>query len=351
MNPRFRTSIALPAVVIALVLLAAAAAGQAPLSKAAAPAAKTWTPPRTPWGDPNLQGIYTSDDLMDTPIERPAELGSRLYFTEEELARAAAQLERRAKADLQEFVSPNARVTTGPPGNWGERARRPPRQTSLIVDPPNGRMPHLTPEGQKRLDEAESRQTALTPQRPPASWEDYDLYIRCISRGLAGSMLSSSYDNGTQILQAPGFVTLVHEKLHEARVIPLDQPQHVGQNIRTYLGDSRGHWEGDTLVVETTNFLDNKTGIGRNGNGIPTSDALRLVERFTKVDPNTMHYELTIDDPKIFTKPWKIAFPITQEPGYELFEYSCHETNYAMFNSLSGARAEEKAAETAKQAK
>jgi len=340
-----------PAVVIVLVLLAAvAAAAQAPLSKAAVPAAKTWTPPRTPWGDPDLQGIYTSDDLMDTPIERPAEFGSRLYFTEEELAQAAAKLDRQAKADLQEFVNPNARVTTGPPGNWGERARRPPRQTSLIVDPPNGKMPPLTSEGQKRLDASEFRQTALTPQRPPASWEDYDLYIRCISRGLAGSMLSSSYDNGTQILQAPGYVTLVHEKLHEARVIPLDKP-HAGQNIRTYLGDSRGHWEGDTLVVETTNFLDNKTGIGRNGNGIPTSDALRLVERFTKVDANTLHYELTIDDPKIFTRTWKIAFPITQESGYELFEYSCHETNYAMFNSLSGARAEEKAAEAARQIK
>ena len=309
-----------------------------------------WTPPKTPWGDPDLQGIYTSDDFMDTPIERPAEFGPRLYFTEEELAKAAAQLERRAKADLQEFVNPNARVSTGPPGHWGERARRPPRQTSLIVDPQNGRLPPLTPEGQKRLDATEFRQTALTPQRPPASWEDYDLYIRCISRGLAGSMLSSSYDNGTQIIQAPGFVTLVHEKLHEARVIPLGQQPHVGKDIRTYLGDSRGHWEGNTLVIETTNFLDNKTGIGRNGNGIPTSDALRLIERFTRVDPNTMNYELTIDDPKIYTRPWKIAFPITQEEGYELFEYSCHETNYAMFNSLSGARAEE-AAEAAKQKK
>ena len=160
-------------------------------------------------------------------------------------------------------------------------------------------------------------------------------------------MLSSAYDNGTQILQAPGYVTLVHEKLHEARVIPLNKP-HAGPNIRNYLGDSRGHWEGNTLVVETTNFLDNKTGIGRNGNGIPTSDALRLVERFTRVDSNTIQYEMTVDDPKIYTRPWKIAFPIMQEPGYQLFEYSCHETNYAMFNSLSGARAQEKAAEAAK---
>jgi len=161
-------------------------------------------------------------------------------------------------------------------------------------------------------------------------------------------MLPSSYDNGTQIVQAPGYVTLIHEKVHEARIIPLDGRPHVGQHMRSYMGDSRGHWEGNTLVVETTNFLDKKTGIGRNGNGIPTSDALRLVERFTRIDLNTIHYELTVDDPKLYTRPWKIAFPITQEPGYELFEYSCHETNYAMFNSLSGARAEEAAAQAAK---
>ena len=323
--------------VIALVALAEVSA-----------AAQNWTPPKTPWGDPDLQGLYTSDDLMDTPLERPSEFGERLYFTEGELAQAAAQLAKRAETDLQEFVRPNAGVNTGPPGNWGERARRPPRQTSLIVDPPNGRMPRLTPEGQKRLTESEARQTALTPQRPPASWEDYDLYIRCITRGLAGSMLPSSYDNGTQIVQAPGYVTLLHEKVHDARIIPLGDRPHVGQNVRSYMGDSRGRWEGSTLVVETTNFLDKKTGIGRNGNGIPTSDALRLVERFTPVDPNTIHYELTVDDPKLYAKSWKVAFPITQEAGYELFEYSCHETNYAMFNSLSGARAEEKAAEAAK---
>jgi hypothetical protein len=337
-------------VIIALVALAAVfAAAQVRPSAPSASAAKTWTPPKTAWGDPDLQGTYTSDDFMDTPIERPVELGERLYLTEDELAREAAQLAKEAEADLRELVAPNARVSTGPPGHWGERARRPPRQTSLIVDPPNGRMPPLTPEGQKRQAETAARQTALTPQKPPSSWEDYDLYIRCITRGLAGSMLPSSYDNGTQIVQAPGYVTLLHEKVHEARIIPLDKRPHVGQNVRSYLGDSRGHWEGNTLVVETTNFLDKKTGIGRNGNGIPGSDALRLVERFTRVDPNTIHYELAIDDPKIYTKPWKIAFPITQEPGYELFEYTCHEGNYAMFNSLSGARAEEKAAERAKQ--
>jgi hypothetical protein len=231
--------------------------------------------------------------------------------------------------------------------DWGERPRRPARQTSLIVDPPNGKMPSLTPEGRKR--QLQIRQTAISAQAPPASWKDYDFYIRCISRGLAGSILPSSYGNGTQIVQAPGFVTILHEKVHEARIIPLDQRPHVGTSIRSYMGDSRGHWDGNTLVVETTNFLDGTTSIGRNGgNAVATSDALRFVERFTRVDPDTMNYELTVDDPRIFTAPWKIAFPITQEPGYELFEYTCHETNYSMTNMLSGARAQEKA-EQAKQ--
>jgi hypothetical protein len=350
MSHRLLTLLAMLAAAILLAQVATVPlAGQARSSSAGS--AATWTPSKTPWGDPDLQGIYTSDDLMDIPFERPTELGDRLYFTEEELAKREAQIANRAKADLQEFISASARVTTGPPGNWGERPRRSARQTSLIVDPPNGRMPPLTPEGRKRQAESAARQTAFSPHSPPASWEDYDLYIRCITRGLAGSIFPSMYDNGTQIVQAPGYVTLVHEKVHEARVIPLDKQPHVGQNVRSYLGDSRGHWEGNTLVVETTNFLDNRTGIGRNGNGIPTSDALRLVERFTRVDPKTINYELTVDDPKIFARSWKVAFPITQEPGYQLFEYTCHETNYAMFNSLSGARAEEKAAAEAAQHK
>jgi len=136
--------------------------------------------------------------------------------------------------------------------------------------------------------------------------------------------------------------------VHEARVIPLDGRPHAGPNIRSYMGDSRGRWEGTTLVIETTNFLPSKTGIGLNGGGTPTSDALKLTERYTRVDPNTINYEVTIDDPKTYAKPWKVAFPITQEPGYENFEYACHEGNNAMFNSLSGARAEDRAEEAAK---
>jgi hypothetical protein len=345
MNSRSPTSASVLAIILASSVLAA---GQDRPSApgATALAAKAWTSPKTPWGDPDLQGIYTSDDYMDTPLERPTVFGERLYFTEDELAEAAAKLVKQAEADRQGTLQKNpglsVYVVGEPRAGWGERPRRPARQTSLIVDPPNGKMPPLTPEGRKR--QSQIRQTAISPQRPPASWKDFDLYIRCISRGLAGSILPSSYSNGTQIVQAPGFVTILHEKIHEARIIPLDNRPHVGKSVRSYLGDSRGQWEGNTLVVETTNFLDDRTSIGRNGgNAVATSDALRLVERFTRVDPETMNYELTIDDPKIFTAPWRIAFPIMQEPGYELFEYTCHEANYSMTNMLSGARAQERA--------
>jgi hypothetical protein len=317
----------------------------APVARTAS-AADRWTPPKTPWGDPDLQGIYTSDDYMNTPLERPTAYGERLYFTEGELAEAAGKLAKQAETERQGTLQRDQGLrvyTVGDPRfDWGERPRRPARQTSLIVDPPNGKMPSLTPEGRKR--QSQIRQTAISAQAPPTSWKDYDFYIRCISRGLAGSILPSSYGNGTQIVQAPGFVTILHEKVHEARIIPLDQRPHVATSIRSYMGDSRGHWDGSTLVVETTNFLDGTTSIGRNGgNAVATSDALRFVERFTRVDPDTMNYELTVEDPRIFTAPWKIAFPITQEPGYELFEYTCHETNYSMTNMLSGARAQEKA--------
>jgi hypothetical protein len=335
-----------PALTVAIVLISVLASGQTRPPTAAAKATlagEPWMTPKTPWGDPDLQGIYTSDDYMNTPLERPTAYGERLYFTEGELAEAAAKLAKQAEAELRGRDQGLRVYTVGDPRfDWGERPRRPARQTSLIVDPPNGKMPSLTPEGRKR--QLQIKQTAISAQTPPASWKDYDFYIRCISRGLAGSILPSSYGNGTQIVQAPGFVTILHEKVHEARIIPLDQRRHIGTSIRSYMGDSRGHWDGNTLVVETTNFLDDTTSIGRNGgNAVATSDALRLVERFTRIDPDTMNYELTVDDPRIFTAPWKIAFPITQESGYELFEYTCHETNYSMTNMLSGARAQEKA--------
>jgi len=335
------------AVTVLMTLVAfgqAAAAGSE--AKAAPAIAKAWTQPKTPWGDPDLQGTWTSDDCIGAPMNRQASFGDRKYYTEQELAQTEQGIERQQQNDLVETIAPDARVTTGPPGHWGERARRPCRQTSLVVDPPKGRTPALTADARRRPipDGAGNN-------NPKAdSWEDFSYYIRCISRGVTGSIFPVIYGNGQQIVQGPGYVTILQEMVHEARVIPLNGRPHASPNVRSYMGDARGHWEGNTLVVETTNFLANKTGIGLNGGGTPTSDALRLVERYTRTSPNEIHYEVTIDDPKTFVKPFRVAFPITQEPGYRNFEYACHEGNYAMFDSLSGARAQEKKAAAAKAA-
>jgi hypothetical protein len=312
-------------------------------TKPAASAGKAFAVPKTPWGDPDIQGTWTSDDCIGTPMQRPVAMGDKLYLTEQEIAQRESQLARQAENDKQEFVAPNARIGTGPPGHWGERARRPCKQTSLVVDPSNGRIPELTADAKaRRIPEGAGNDNPM-----PKSWEDFSYYIRCITRGVTGSIFPVIYGNGAQIIQAPGMITILHEMVHEARIIPLDGRPHSSSNIRSYMGDSRGHWEGNTLVIETTNFLGNRTGIGLNGGGTPTSDALKLTERYTRTDPNNIQYEVTIDDPKTYARPWKVAFPLTHEPGYQNFEYACHEGNYAMFDSLSGARAVEKAAEEA----
>jgi len=344
-------SIAAMAAVVALFALATQPVlAQTPPAKSApaaqkAPAAQAWTHPKTPWGDPDLQGTWTSDDCIGTPLNRPANLGDRLYYTEQELADRQSRLNTQLQNDLVETVAPNQRVGTGPPAHWGERARRPCRQTSLVIDPPNGKTPDLLPEAKTRhIPEGAGN------NNPKAdSWEDFSYYIRCISRGVPGSIFPVIYGNGQQIVQGKGVATILQEMVHEARVIPLDGRPHASPNIRSYMGDPRGHWEGNTLVVETTNFLGNRNGIVGNGGGTPTSDAMKTIERFTRTGPNEMRYEITIDDPKTFTQAFKVGFPLTQEPGYQNFEYACHEGNYAMFASLSGARAVEKrAAEAAK---
>jgi len=340
------------ALVTAVLWIIEPASGQAPAAQKAASAtpsassSKAWTQPKTPWGDPDLQGTWTSDDCIGAQMNRAANFGDRLYYTEQELAQRETQIERQQQQDLQETVADNARVGTGPPAHWAERARRPCRQTSLVIDPPNGRTPDLLPDARKRpVPEGAGN------NNPKAdSPEDFSYYIRCISRGVAGSILPVIYGNGQQIVQGPGYVMILQEMVHEARVIPLDGRPHESSNIRSYMGDARGHWEGNTLVVETTNFLGNRTGIGLNGGGTPTSEALKLIERYTRAGVDEMRYEVTVDDPETYVKPFKIGFPLTQEPGYKNFEYACHEGNYAMFDSLSGARAQEKkaAAEAAK---
>jgi len=311
-------------------------------------ATKAWTPPKTSWGDPDLQGIYTSDDYIRVQMSRQAQYGTRQFLTDEEIAANERTIQATAQRNSEEFATPGGNVGTGPPAHWGEGARRSPRQTSLIIEPENGQTPALTEEGRQR--QALYTRQGANSANPEDSWEGYTYYIRCITRGIAGSVIPVIYGNGTEIVQGPGYVVLLQEMVHEARVIPLDGSPHVGSNIKTYMGDSRGHWEGNTLVIETKNILGNKTGIGGNGGGTPFSEDAKFTERLTRTDKETIQYTMRIEDPRTYTAPFTFTFPIRQEQGYQNFEYACHEGNNGMMNQLSGARADEKAAaEAAKQ--
>jgi hypothetical protein len=224
------------------------------------------------------------------------------------------------------------------PGSASRNARR----RSMVVDPPSGRVP-VRPEAEAKKD---YNLIHLTD-----SWEFHTPWERCITRGVPGGIFPPGYGAGYQILQAPGYVVILYEMIHEARIIPLDGRPHVSSSIRLWNGDSRGRWEGNTLVVDITNY-NNKGSIATNiatqgMRGIPQSEALHVVERFTLVDANTINYEVTIEDPHVYTGPWKVAIPMNRDRTYQLFEYACHEGNYGLVNSLSAGRAEDRAADAA----
>jgi hypothetical protein len=310
-------------------------------------AGQTYTPPKTPWGDPDIQGMWPGN--MGVPMQRPKSMGDRTTLTDEEYAKRVENARRQAAADNEERAPKDAKVSIGPPSYWTERGK-PTRQASLIIDPPDGRIPPLTAEAVERRKEARGGKGDPAEWAGHAdSWEDLNLYYRCITRGVTGSMIPVVYNNGNQILQAPGYVVIRNEMIHEARVIPLETKEagrpHVGQSIHEYMGDSRGHWEGNTLVIETSNFT-NKTsigsnGVGYNGEGGRHAQSLRLVERLTRVDADTLDYQVTVDDPQTWTKPWTLLIPLKRDDQYEFAEYACHEGNYAMKDILAGARAQE----------
>ena len=308
-------------------LVSFAAAGQTP--------AKKWTPPKTPWGDPDIQGQWPATARI--PMQRPLTLADRANLTDEEYAKAQKQAEAQAQADSEEFSGSGNSVSINPPSYWQERGE-PNKQASLVVDPPNGRIPPMTPRGQQVVKSLRNGQGPGShfPSKVD-SWDDFDIYSRCITRGLISSMLPTLYNFGNQIIQAPGYVVIRNEMIHESRVIPLDGRPHVGSNIHMYMGDSRGHWEGNTLVVETTN-LNPQPGT----NGGLFSDAAQVVERFTRTGPKDLSYDVTINDPNTWTKPWKIHMPYKLDPHYVLYEYACHEGNYMMIDALTGARDKEK---------
>jgi hypothetical protein len=325
----------------------AAAAGTAEAAAADnGTAAGGYQAPRTSWGDPDISGKWPSTAMVGTPMQRDEKLGLRNELTDEELAEREAQFARQSDLDNADFELENAANTPGgavggpvsPPPHWLERGE-PQRQASLLVDPPNGRMPPLTEQAQQR--QAALREYAQS-RGPADSYTDRSLYDRCITRGLVGSMMPVIYNNGVLIMQSPGYVTITNEMIHETRVVPLDGRPHVGSAIKQWLGDSRGHWDGDSLVVETTNLNDRaNVGIARQ------SDQVKVTERFTRVDADTLEYRVTVDDPLTYTAPWTMQFPLDREDDYGMFEYACHEGNYAMFNILSGHRADERAAAAA----
>ncbi len=306
-----------------------------------------YEPPRTPWGDPDLQGKWPGTDMVGVPMQRSEEFGERNWLTEEEFQREVARRERQAEGDLADFELENADETPGgavggpvsPPPHWLERGE-PQYQASLIVDPADGRYP-------ARVDEDDGGGGFRGFGSNSAdSYLDRSNYDRCISRGIAGSVLPVIYNNGNEIIQGPGYVAIRNEMIHEARVIPLDGSPHADPAIRMWMGDSRGHWEGDTLVIETRN-LNDQTAIGANGGGRTIDPDSRLTERLTRVSDDVILYEMTIDDPTTWVSPWTFQLPLRRDDDYGLFEYACHEGNYAMFNILSGARAEEAAAAAA----
>jgi hypothetical protein len=291
-------------------------------------APKGWTPPRTPWGDPDLQGTYTNNSEGGTPFERPAEFGGRRL--EDVRGEELAQVRRRIQNQAIERTSD---ALSGP--NWFNENLSHDRglQAWLIVDPPDGKLPPETPEARQRAAARQTRRGAAD------SHKDFNLFDRCITRGLPGSMMPAIYGNSYEIVQGPGFVAIRYEMIHEARVIPLDGRPRSGASIRQYMGDARGRWEGNTLVVETTNFRDEAAFRGANGG------TLRITERFTAIRSDAVKWAVTVDDPSTWTRSWTFAMPLTRD-DQPLPSYECHEGNLGLQYMLSAARAEEARAGT-----
>jgi hypothetical protein len=349
----------LVAFLVAFVSASAAITAQQPAATPAAAAtlpipqpASGFVQPKTPWGDPDLQGFWPGGEMQGVPLQRPTRFGTRNVLTDEEFAQRGKDIKSEEEllvAEIDVFtakIDPNCaiRCPTSPQPHWQETGK-PSRQASLIIDPADGRQPPLSAEGQKRQadQQAEARARRERLQgREADTYLDRSLYDRCITRGVMGSLLPTIYNNGNEIVQGPGFVVIRNEMIHEARVVPLDGRPHRAGSLKSYMGDSRGHWDGNTLVVVTTN-LNGMTGVGGNGGG-RSSERLTITERFTMLDKDTLQYTATIDDPGTWTRPWTLSFPWKREPVYGMFEYACHEGNYAMRNILSISRAAEKAA-------
>ncbi len=339
MSHRVLPSLGALVAVIAVVSLAPVPAA----AQAQTAAADAATPPRTPDGRPDLQGIWSFATI--TPLERPDELAGQAFLTDED---AAAIEERQAQRRL---LDPLPRPGVGGGGGAYNQAWYDPgtkvvetKRTSLIVDPPDGRLPPLTPETQQRAASAEAQRLADARRGrvPAVSWEDLRPGDRCIQHAKAGPPIDpGAYNNNIQLLQTLGYVAILNEQIHDTRIVPLDGRPHLAQQIRQWMGDSRGRWEGQTLVIETTNFNGKHAQVGRPV--LSSGEQLSLIERFTRVDAETLLYEYTVTDPVTWVKPWSVQLPMKKNQDL-MYEYACHEGNYSMSVRLSGARAMEKAA-------
>src|SRR5262247_3849769 len=315
------------------------------------PALGSYKVPKTTWGEPNLQGIYNANDLQGIPMQRAQTVGTRYRLTDDEFRQRATQRDTLVAQDNdfsfslergEEFEAKFGTVggAVSPPPHWLERSRGVSHVSSYVIDPPDGRIPALTPAAQTA---ATARQQAQAGRRfqlngVEADWTtDRSNYDRCISTGVLNSITPKIYNSGSRIVQGPGWLAFQNEMIHETRVIPTDGRKQVGGGVRNWMGTSVGRWEGDVLVVETRNIKPESVV-----NGQPLSDEGVLTERFTLADANTLDYRMTINDPKVYAAKWTLRLPIPRDTNYGYYEYGCHEGNYAMANLLSGSRAEEK---------
>jgi len=326
--------------VLATLTLSSQGSGQSSVAATAPPLVVTafnggpepagWTSPKTPWGEPDLQGVWSSDDAT-FPVSRGGRGGAAptgLYLNDEQWAARQKQIQQG--------------VTTGESAIGafrGDFARRAFRQTSYVVDPPDGVQPQPLPAARAR---ARLGDRGTFGDGPFNTFDDFTNYDRCITRGIWGSVIRVIYGNGNRIVQAPGMVAISYEMIHDTRIIYTDGRPHVSNGIRQYLGDARGRWEGDTLVVETTN-LTGETSIGANGNGLRHSDKMTMVERIRRVADDVVQYQLTVIDPETYPRPFTISIPLTPLDGGTILPYECHEGNGAVKNALAGERAEERA--------
>jgi hypothetical protein len=294
--------------------------------------AGAYTPPRTAWGDPDLTGMWPIDRLNGTPVQRPREFGDRRSLTDEEYAQRVERL-RQLNARYDNEIATNKMGI----GHWAEMGQ-PNRLTSLVMEPANGRLPPLTAEGERRS----ATMTSSWSDIPFDRVSDFNALDRCITRGMPASMFPFMYNSGIEIMQAPGYVVIRLELVHETRVVPVDGRAPLEPEIVQWLGDSRGRFEGETLVIETRNFNGETPMliVGPGGTPIPTSREMRIVERLTRTADDTIDYEIAVEDPRVLTAPWKAAFPLERDAEYRMFEYACHEDNSAIRNFIETSRFE-----------